>query len=80
MFDVGFEAGMELLALVGYGVGTVALTGLGFLAETLGVEAVVTGGVSVSALWLVAVGGVFRYTGVGYCGQELGTAVTNDTI
>lgn len=79
MFDVGFEASMELVLVVVYGVGTIALTGIGLVAEWIGVGSLVGGGVSVSALWLVAVGGVLVYAGVGYCGQELRAVLASDT-
>lgn len=71
MYDLGLEAIAELVPVVLYGLGTVVFTGLGLLVEQTGVATLLTGGVTMSGLWMVGVGAILLYAGLAYCGQEL---------
>ncbi|MFB6103661.1 MAG: hypothetical protein ABEJ57_01060 [Halobacteriaceae archaeon] len=76
MYELGLEALAELLPVAAYGLGTLGFTTLGLLAEQTGIATLLAGGVTVSGVWMVAVGAVLLYAGVAYCGRELLAAAT----
>gem|GEM_PF-3243853 len=77
VYELGLEALMELLPVAAYGLGTVAFTVLGLVAEQTGVATLLAGGVTVSGLWMVAIGAVLLYAGLAYCGRELVDAASD---
>lgn len=66
-----YELGLEAIAeLVTYALGTLLLTGLGLFVERSGLALLISGGVSVTGVWLVGVGAILLYAGLAYCGQR----------
>ncbi|MFB6120016.1 MAG: hypothetical protein ABEJ68_02735 [Halobacteriaceae archaeon] len=62
MYDVLAEVAGELVASIVFGAVALVITGVGLLAEVTGAQEL-SAGHTVTALWLVAFGGVVLYVG-----------------